>query len=326
MAGAVFLSYRRDISSGTAKLVRDHLTGHGFDVFMDTASLGSGAFTTTILEEIAARPHFVLLLEARSLDRVHDDGDWLRREIAHALATGRNVVPITTGSTPMPAADALPTDIAAVAGFNALPAPWEYFDEALARLRNHFLRVMPPPHRPPELESDPLRLSVGRYNTLLVVTWAVQPQVSYHLQMASDPDVWPGFPRLHLADGGRSGRYATALAHDSPRQWYRVCKNAPGEPWSRPVQIPAPPPPDAPFVTVRFGVSGAKVTWAPIPGARAYVVQCSVGTGFAPVIRSERVGRASHTDRSGRGGTHAYRVRALFDGDRTGAWSEPAID
>jgi hypothetical protein len=320
----VFLSYRRDVSSATAKLVRDHLVRHGFDVFIDTASLGGGAFTTTLLGEIAARPHFVLLLEPRSLDGVHDEGDWLRREVAHALATGRNVVPMTTGSTPMPAADALPPDIAALAGYNALPAPWAYFDEALIRLREQFLVIA---HVPVNgLDEPPTAgdLRVGRYNTLLVVSWPAVPGAEYELQSAGDI---PG-ARMMPVYRGTARRYTTPLARTSSLVRYRVrgtTRLGGTGAWSKPVQIPPPPPPEAPFVVVRFGMFGAKVTWEPVPAAQSYEVQCSVGTGFTTVIRAERVWLDSYADRRGKGGTHAYRVRAVFDRDRLGPWSEPAF-
>ena len=53
---------------------------------MDVGSLGSGAFEPVILREIEARTHFLVLLEPGSLDRIGEPGDWLRREIAHALS------------------------------------------------------------------------------------------------------------------------------------------------------------------------------------------------------------------------------------------------
>ena len=83
----VFLSYRRDVSGPMAHLVRNDLVRHGFDVFMDVGSLGGGEFEPAILREIEARAHFLVLLEPGSLDRIDEPGDWLRREIAHALST-----------------------------------------------------------------------------------------------------------------------------------------------------------------------------------------------------------------------------------------------
>ncbi len=102
----VFLSYRREVSWAVAHLVRNDLMQHDFDVFMDTQNLDSGEFERVILREIEMREHFLVLLEPRSFDRIADDGDWLRREIAHALARQRNVVPVLANGARMPDADA----------------------------------------------------------------------------------------------------------------------------------------------------------------------------------------------------------------------------
>jgi hypothetical protein len=146
-ARRVFLSYRRASWPLAALVLRD-LTRHGFDVFLDTHSLGGGEFEQRILTEIAMRRHFLLLLEPRSLDRLADDGDWLRREIAHALAHRRNVVPLLANGVQVPAAADLPADIAQLPAFNAVAMPREYVAAALQRVRERFLRDPPPPGAP----------------------------------------------------------------------------------------------------------------------------------------------------------------------------------
>ena len=79
-------------------------------------------------------------LEPGSLDRIGQDGDWLRREIAHALAHGRNVVPLTKGFE-FGRDLALPPDVARLPLFNAVPIQPGYFDAAMERLRTRFLKV-----------------------------------------------------------------------------------------------------------------------------------------------------------------------------------------
>jgi hypothetical protein len=92
-SSSVFISYRRQLSEQLALLVRMELTEHHFDTFVDLKNLDSGEFKRTILSQIEAREHFIVLLQPGSLDRIGEDDDWLRREIAHALAHDRNVVP-----------------------------------------------------------------------------------------------------------------------------------------------------------------------------------------------------------------------------------------
>jgi cold shock CspA family protein len=83
---SVFISYRRQLSESVALLVRRDLVEHHIDAFVDTENLDSGEFEQRILRQIEAREHFIVLLEPGSLDRIGQYGDWLRREIAHALA------------------------------------------------------------------------------------------------------------------------------------------------------------------------------------------------------------------------------------------------
>src|SRR5262245_56934339 len=90
----VFLSYRRNVSAFIARAVFQDLRQHGYDVFMDVESIDSGQFETIILNQIAARGHFLVILTPGTLDRCHEPDDWLRREIEHAIALGRNVIPI----------------------------------------------------------------------------------------------------------------------------------------------------------------------------------------------------------------------------------------
>jgi len=57
------------------------LRQHGYDVFMDVESIDSGQFETIILDQIAARAHFLVILTHGTLERCQEPNDWLRREI-----------------------------------------------------------------------------------------------------------------------------------------------------------------------------------------------------------------------------------------------------
>ncbi len=129
-----------DALESLARLVRDDLKNHGFDAFMDFENLDSGEYERRILSEIEARRHFIVVLEPGSLDRISRDGDWLRREIAHALACDRNIVPVTKGFEFGPDL-VLPPDVARLPSFNAVPIPPGYFDAAMERLRTRFLKM-----------------------------------------------------------------------------------------------------------------------------------------------------------------------------------------
>jgi hypothetical protein len=146
----VFISYRRQLSWQLARLVRTDLVEHDFDIFMDLTNLDSGVFEPTILRQIETREHFIVLLEPGSLDRIGEDGDWLRREIAHALAHDRNVVPVTASGFKFSRDLVLPPDVARLPSFNGVAvATPEYFNAAMKLLRTRFLKMPPKPAAPP---------------------------------------------------------------------------------------------------------------------------------------------------------------------------------
>lgn len=138
---SVFISYRRDTPFHT-RAVYQYLSSRGYDVFMDVERLPSGSFADVILGEIAARAHFVVILTPTALNRCHEPGDWLRREIEHAIETRRNIVPLMfDGFTYTAAAPKLTGRLAMLASYNSITVHPDYFEEAMARLTTRFLSV-----------------------------------------------------------------------------------------------------------------------------------------------------------------------------------------
>ena len=137
----IFISYRR-ANQFMAQAVHQNLLANGYDVFIDYKSIGAGSFGDVILRQIEARAHFLIVMTPSALERCADPNDWLRREIEHAIAHHRNVVPLMFAGVQMgdvekhltPAMQVLPK-------YNALSVPEGYFDEAMARLRQNFLDI-----------------------------------------------------------------------------------------------------------------------------------------------------------------------------------------
>ena len=136
----VFVSYRRENGAETAKHLRDVLTERGYRVFFDTDSLRSGDFNVALFDVIDRCTDFIIILSPGSLDRCFNEGDWVRVELARALATGKNVIPIMSGNFRFPAT--LPPDINDVRWKNGLVVNVEYFDAMIDKLTT-FLRSAP---------------------------------------------------------------------------------------------------------------------------------------------------------------------------------------
>lgn len=137
----VFISYRR-INSFIARAVYQNLYTHGFDTFMDVETLDSGAFDQMLLNQIAARAHFVLILTPTALERCANPGDWLRREIEYAIDLRRNIVPLMFDNFEYSTVTQYLTGkLSVLPSYNAIRVYTDYFDEAMERLRDRFLRV-----------------------------------------------------------------------------------------------------------------------------------------------------------------------------------------
>jgi tetratricopeptide (TPR) repeat protein len=140
---SVFISYRRT-NFPWALAVFQNLQYYGFDVFLDFSGITSGDFEQIILGNIAARAHFLVLLTPSALEGCDKPGDWLRREIEAALEYKRNIVPLLLEgfSFASPSiANQLTGTLEALKSYSGPSIPPEYFQEAMARLREKFLNV-----------------------------------------------------------------------------------------------------------------------------------------------------------------------------------------
>ena len=70
------------------------LNKKGYTTFFDNDSIGSGVFPTKILNNIEKSDNFILILSPNALDRCEEEGDWVRREIEHAVKYKKNIIPV----------------------------------------------------------------------------------------------------------------------------------------------------------------------------------------------------------------------------------------
>jgi hypothetical protein len=151
-SSSAFISYRRESGYAWAKLVWDALDERGVDVFLDLESLrGAGTFDVKVLNQIAGRPYFVPVLTKGALERCVNPGDWLWREIEHAVTTGRIFVPLIVPPFTFDEADrCLSAEATQVLrSSNGVQVVPDYFDAAIDRLVEDRLV-------PAEVDVDPL--------------------------------------------------------------------------------------------------------------------------------------------------------------------------
>ncbi|MBP0445827.1 TIR domain-containing protein [Roseomonas sp. SSH11] len=129
MSPRIFVSYRRDDSAGWVGRLVDDL-GEGFgaeNVFQDIHSITPGSDFVDAINETLRDADCVLAvigpnwLAGTSPDnrRIRRDDDYVRLELATALARKLRVIPVLVGGAQMPAPEDLPDDIRMLARRNA---------------------------------------------------------------------------------------------------------------------------------------------------------------------------------------------------------------
>ncbi len=134
MAYDLFISYRRETGAETARAIRTGLSDHGVRSFIDVDDLGSQQFDDRILREIELAENFLVILGPGSLDRCSNENDWLRREIAYAIAMRRNVVSLLKDGFEFPAQENLPPDLRALPTCEKVEYSHIYYDAMIAEL------------------------------------------------------------------------------------------------------------------------------------------------------------------------------------------------
>jgi tetratricopeptide (TPR) repeat protein len=132
----VFISYRRT-NIYMARAVYGNLRANGYDAFLDYQSLDSGDFSQSLLNQIAARAHFVVILTPSALERCTNPDDWMRKEIEYAIQQKRNVIPLMFEGFDFNAINHyLVSDwLKMLPSYNGLRIPEDFFEEAMDRLR-----------------------------------------------------------------------------------------------------------------------------------------------------------------------------------------------
>lgn len=132
----VFISYRRQGGAEKAELVKGELIKRGFResrMFMDTRSLSSGNYMESILKALDASRNLVVVVTKDSFKDLTEESPWTK-EISHALANGKTIVPIYFDGISEIKPDNLPDSIQRLAFENAVIYVHQYADASFDRL------------------------------------------------------------------------------------------------------------------------------------------------------------------------------------------------
>ncbi|MBL8163830.1 MAG: TIR domain-containing protein, partial [Anaerolineae bacterium] len=134
-APLVFISYRRGTSWGQARSIEQNLRQRGANTFIDIDDINEGRFAETIQHAIEQCDYFVPILAPGTLDSV-----WVRKEIMLALENRKIIVPLLVDGFKLDEGS-LPDEVRDIASHNAITLLPEFYEEALDRLAERFLRL-----------------------------------------------------------------------------------------------------------------------------------------------------------------------------------------
>jgi hypothetical protein len=137
-----FISYRRVGGDTVALLLKAKLEEKRRRVFLDVTSLRSGRFDESLLRAIETAPNFLIILSPNSLNRCSEKEDWLRKELAHAMRTSRNIVPVLMPGFIFP--EDLPPDIKEITAFHGIDYSHDYSESTIKRIAQLLTPVRKP--------------------------------------------------------------------------------------------------------------------------------------------------------------------------------------
>ena len=123
----VYISYREQSAADLARLASEGLARRGFRVFPLR-----GEAPDSVARAIEEIPDFVLLLTPNCLEACADENDPMRADIAEALRTERNIVPVAVRGYEHPAT--LPADLGGLRRRHLVPYSSTRAEESIARI------------------------------------------------------------------------------------------------------------------------------------------------------------------------------------------------
>ena len=134
----IFISYRRTGGDVLSRLLYESLKHERYSVFFDYESLSSGIFGEKILAAIRNAKDVIVVLSKDCLPRCKENNDWMYREIAEAVHTGRNIIPIFSEDFVQPSPQELqeyPPEIEELLKHQGHSINIEHYDNIIKKLR-----------------------------------------------------------------------------------------------------------------------------------------------------------------------------------------------
>src|SRR2546423_139065 len=231
----LFISYRRRFDYVSARLLRQELADAFGDeaVFRDVENIAPGdPFPERIDRAIKSSDLFLVLISpgwVETVESLRDPDDFVRREIAAALARPVRVIPVLIGGARMPEAEELPADIRGLASRQAVElsdSRWDYDTRLLIEaIRASAEEPASLAERLPPPLPHPLVRRRGRLTLAALLLASLAAGATYFLLNRGPRDFddcvrkhFPGVPQERFVTT-EVGNYDTPLARaDQPKE------------------------------------------------------------------------------------------------------------
>lgn len=169
--GKIFISYRREDTSGESGRLKDKLEQvFGQDnIFYDVETLEAGLnFDQSIAKALSESkvllamigPHWLKVEDSKGVKRIQKPDDWVRKEISEALKRGLRVIPVLVNGAEMPDPEELPEELKELSLKHAqelTSSRWNYDVGELTKVLEKIIvkKSEPKPQPNPEPQSNP---------------------------------------------------------------------------------------------------------------------------------------------------------------------------
>ncbi len=147
----IFISYRRDDSSGHVGRLYDTLASHygARRIFVDIDHIGAGEDFVRVLDEAIGKSRIMLVVIGKhwqyddaGYSRLGNPNDFVRLEVVAGLQHGLRVIPLLVQGATMPSPTQLPRDLQELSTRNAMELSDVRWKEDVARLESTLDKLM----------------------------------------------------------------------------------------------------------------------------------------------------------------------------------------
>ena len=228
--GQIFISYRREDSAGYARALYDRLVQHFSSerVFMDVDAIEPGLpFDDVIKHALDQCEVLIVVIGRRWMDkqadrrpRINDPEDFVRLEIAAALARNIRVVPVLLDGAKMPSEAELPEPLRALARRNALEVSNSRFGSDTEKLIRSVRKALGKTEKRPSLRELRRSKSVS-YWLIGGLALGVLSAIAYLYWPAQDhvPSVQPTRSESKDAANTTAGSFTQDMRPDINGEW-----------------------------------------------------------------------------------------------------------